>query len=400
MTVLPLDGVRVIELATWVAAPSATAIMADLGADVVKVEPPAGDAWRYPGMIVPGGRWSTAFELDNRGKRSVVVDLAHEGGSALVKRLCASADIFVTNLTASRQRLFGLTAADVHQVAPRVVHASLTAYGLEGPDAERAGFDNAAFWARTGIMGIVGQPDCPPGMFRGGQGDHTAGLALFGACLAALRARDRSGQGQVVDASLFAAGLWTIGSDYSRSLINGQQPEFRDRSAAVNPLANTYRCADGRWLALVMPQSDRYWPALCRAVEHPEWEAHPDYATLDQRRINGIALTSALDAVIGARALEEWRPILDGAGLIWEPMSTVPEVLQDPQAEVTHRFVDVEAKDGRRFRTVNTPFAIAGADMDVRSSAPDLGADTADVLAECGIDADEAAAIAASGALG
>ena len=266
MTIRPLEGVRVIELATWVAAPSATAIMADLGADVVKLEPPGGDAWRYGGaMKVPGGKWSTPFELDNRGKRSVTIDLEHEDGPALVKRLCASADIFVTNLTAARQQRYGLTAAQVHEVAPRVVHASFTAYGLDGPDAERAGFDNAAFWARTGIMSIVGQPGTPPDMFRGGQGDHTAGLALFGAALAALRERDRSGKGQVVDASLFAAGIWTIASDYSRSLITGDQPDFRDRTAMPNPLANTYQCGDGRWLALVMPQSDRYWPALCAA---------------------------------------------------------------------------------------------------------------------------------------
>jgi len=400
MSVRPLEGIRVVELSTWVATPSAAAIMADLGADVVKVEAPGGDSWRHFGVAPPGGRWPATFELDNRGKRSIVIDLEHSGGSALVRRLCATADVFLTNLTSARQQRYELTAADIHREVPSIVHASLTAYGLDGPDAERAGFDNAAFWARTGIMGIVGQPGCPPGMFRGGQGDHTAGLALFGATLAALRERDRTGEGQAVDASLFAAGLWTVGSDYSRSLVTGEQPDFRDRSASPNPLANTYLCADGRWIVLVMPQADRYWPALCKAVEHPEWEAHPDYATLEARRVHGSALTSALDQIFATRTLGEWQTILDAARLIWEPVRTVPEVIADEQARITHRFVDIERSDGTRFPTLNTPFHILGADMDVRKAAPDVGVHAAEILAEAGLTTEEAAELAATGVLG
>ncbi len=317
----PLEDVRVLELATWVAAPSAGAIMADLGADVVKLEPPAGDAWRASGGPAPGGRWSSVFELDNRGKRSVIVDLEQWEGPALVRRLCRGVDVFITNLTAARQERYELTAAAVHAEAPATVHASMTAYGLEGPDCERAGFDNAAFWARTGIMGIVGQPDCPPGMFRGGEGDHTAGLALLSAVLAALHERDRTGRGGVVDASLFAAGMWTIGSDYSRTLFTRRQPEFRDRRRPANPLANTYRCGDGRWLALVMPQSDRYWPGFCRGVGHQEWEHDPCYASLAARREHTEALTAAIDAELATCPRADWATRFDGAGLIWSPSS-------------------------------------------------------------------------------
>lgn len=396
MTIRPLEGVRVLELASWVAAPSAGVLMADLVADVIKVEAPEGDAWRGEN----GDAERPNFQMDNRGKRSIVIDLKAESGRALVRRLCGDMDVLITNLTASRQRQYGLTAADVREVAPSIVHASMTAFGLEGPDAERAGFDNAGFWARSGLMGLIGQPGSPPGMFRGGQGDHTAGLALFGAVLAALRARDRSGEGQSVDASLYGAGIWTIGSDLAQTLQNGQQPPHRDRTQPANPLANTYPCADGRWLALVMPQSDRYWGTLCRTFEHPEWEHAADFASLDRRRVNAARLVTMLDQILATRTLHEWGPILDASGLIWEPVSTLPEVIDDPQAAISHRFVELERPDGSRFRTVNTPFQIEGADLERRPYPPAIGADLAAVLTEAGVSEDEAAELAASGAFG
>ncbi len=336
------------------------------------------------------------FELDNRGKRSVIVDLEQWEGPALVRRLCRGVDVFITNLTAARQERYELTAAAVHAEAPATVHASMTAYGLEGPDRERAGFDNAAFWARTGIMGIVGQPDCPPGMFRGGEGDHTAGLALLSAVLAALHERDRTGRGGVVDASLFAAGMWTIGSDYSRTLFTRRQPEFRDRRRPANPLANTYRCGDGRWLALVMPQSDRYWPGFCRGVGHQEWEHDPCYASLAARREHTEALTAAIDAELATCPRADWATRFDGAGLIWEPIVELPEVLDDPQAEAAERFAELERPDGSRFSTLAVPFRMPGSEVGPRRPAPDLGGHTHEVLLEHGFDSEEIATLAMS----
>ncbi|TAJ19864.1 MAG: CoA transferase, partial [Dehalococcoidia bacterium] len=333
-------------------------------------------------------------------KRSIVVDLEQAEGPSLVRRLCAGADIFLTNLTASRQTRYCLTAADVHAEAPRVVHASLTAYGLDGPDSERSGFDNASFWAKSGIMGISGQPGSPPGLFPGGQGDHTAGLALFGAILAGLRARDTTGIGQTVDASLFAAGMWTIAADYSRTLITGQQPEIRHRSVPYNPLANTYLCSDGRWLILVMPQSDRFWPAFCRAVGQPEWEADTRFNSLAQRRENAGEVTSLIDAIFVTKTLDTWGPILDAAHLIWEPVATLPEVAASEQAAVAHRFVEIERESGVRFRTMDTPFRIRGAEVASRTPAPTLGGDTAAVLREAGLDTETVSDLASRGIFG
>ena len=196
----PLEGVRVIEVANWLAAPAAAALMRDLGADVIKIEPPEGDAYR--GFLMgsmgykhefPG---NYAFELDNRGKRSVTVALDKPGGPELVKRLAQDADVFLTNLVQTRREKYGLTYEDVRAVNPRCVFASFSGYGVRGPDRARPGFDYAAFWARSGLMGLLGEPPSPPPLCRGGQGDHTTALNILAAVLAALRLRDRTGDGQ------------------------------------------------------------------------------------------------------------------------------------------------------------------------------------------------------------
>jgi crotonobetainyl-CoA:carnitine CoA-transferase CaiB-like acyl-CoA transferase len=240
--VAPLDGIKVVEVANWLAAPSAAALMRDMGADVIKVEPPGGDVFRRFDLRAIGYDHdfplNYAFELDNRGKRSIAIALDRPGGAELVHRLCARADLFVTNLTQPRRERYRLTEEAVCAVNPRIIYTSLTGYGTHGPDAERAGFDYAAFWARTGIMGTLGEPPSAPPLCRGGQGDHTTALNVLAAALAALRLRDRTGRGQHVEVTLYGTGIWPIGADFSAALVARQHPRRHDRSAPANPIWN------------------------------------------------------------------------------------------------------------------------------------------------------------------
>jgi crotonobetainyl-CoA:carnitine CoA-transferase CaiB-like acyl-CoA transferase len=402
--VAPLSGIRVVEVSNWLAAPSAAALMADLGADVIKVEPPGGDAFRQFDMRAFGYdhdfATNAAFELDNRGKQSIVVALDRPGGSELVKRLAEDADVFITNLVQHRRERYGLTVEDVQAVNDGLVYVSFSGYGTDGPDAGRAGFDYAAFWARSGIMGLMGEPPSSPPICRPGQGDQTTALNLLASTLAALRLRDQTGEGQVVDVTLLGTGIWTIGPDLSAVLQAHQHPPRHERSHPANPIWNPYQCSDGRWLLLVMPQPDRYWPPFCEMVERPEWVSDERYDTLAHRMEHSERLTAEIDAIFSSADLAAWAQRLDAAGLIWAPVAELPEVVDDPTVRALGSFVEVEHPEFGSFETLAAPFKIRGADLAPRGPAPALGEHTQAVLEELGLDADELAELAVAGVFG
>ncbi|MDP6604909.1 MAG: CoA transferase [Dehalococcoidia bacterium] len=402
--VAPLSGIRVVEVSNWLAAPSAAALMADLGADVVKVEPPGGDAFRHFDMRAFGYDHdfvtNAAFELDNRGKQSIVVALDRPGGPELVKRLAEDADVFITNLVQHRRERYGLTVEDVQAVNDGLVYVSFSGYGTDGPDADRAGFDYAAFWARSGIMGLMGEPPSSPPICRPGQGDQTTALNLLASTLAALRMRDQTGEGQVVDVTLLGTGIWTIGPDLSAVLQAHQHPPRHERSHPANPIWNPYRCSDDRWLLLVMPQPDRYWPPFCEMVERPEWVSDERYDTLVHRMEHSEQLTAEIDAIFASAGLATWAQRLDAAGLIWAPVAELPEVVDDPTVRALGSFAEVEHPEFGSFETLAAPFKIRGADLAPRGPAPALGQHTQAVLEELGLDADELAELAVAGVFG
>jgi crotonobetainyl-CoA:carnitine CoA-transferase CaiB-like acyl-CoA transferase len=402
--VAPLDGLTVIEVASWIAAPSAAALMADMGARVIKVEPPEGDGLRYvayqPQVEGDRARTNYAFQLDNRGKRSLALDLEKPGAAAVVLRLCAGADVFVCNLTPARQERFGLTPAALLAVNPRLVYAALTGYGLRGPDAERDAMDNTAFAARSGLALLSGEADAPVSRIRGGQGDHTAALNLLAAVLLALRMRDADGRGRVVDVSLFATGIWTIGQDFSAALVDERQPPRGERRSPPNPLSNSYRCRDGGWLVFTMAKADLYWPAFCRAIGRERIIDDPRFATFAARRENSRELTAMIEEAFAREDQAYWRPRLDAAGLVWAPAASLPEVVRDGQAEATGIFAEIEHPLVGTFRTVAAPFRIEGADVRPRGPAPEIGQHTAEVLGDFGFSDAAVADLAARGLFG
>ncbi|PZC50285.1 MAG: Crotonobetainyl-CoA:carnitine CoA-transferase CaiB [Chloroflexi bacterium] len=397
----PLAGIRVVEVANWLAAPSAAAMMRDLGADVIKVEPPDGDAYRgvLQGLELDH---NYPFELDNRGKRSIALALDKPGASELVRRLAGTADIFITNLVQPRRQRFGLTDADLRAAFPGLIYVSFSGYGSEGPDAARAGFDYTAFWARSGIWALMGDASGPPALSRSGQGDHTTAMNLLAATLVALRLKEQTGEGQTVEVTLQRTGLWTIGADVSQALVTKQQLDRFDRREMRNPLAGSYETRDGRWLLLMMPASDNYWAPFCRMVGREEWIEDPQYADVLARRDHGVELSPLVQEIFLTDDLAGWRERLDTAGLIWGPGAELPEVVEDPQLRVMGAFETIEHPDPAvgSFETLATPFRITDADIAVRGPAPEIGQHTYEVLEELGVTTDEVAELALAGVLG
>lgn len=400
--VAPLSGVRVVEATNWMAAPGAAAILADMGADVVKVEPLTGDAVR--GLIrpprVPEGSPDIdySFTVDNRGKRSVAIAFNEPEGADVMRRLIADADVFLCNLLPHRQARYGLDPETLFAENHKLVHATLTGYGLGGPDDERPGFDVTTFFGRGSITDSMTEPDGTAPNPRTAQGDHTTSLAMVSSILAALRLVDQTGEGQVVDVSLLATAAWTMASDLSAVLIDGRQPTKRDRRHLITPLANRFRCGDDRWIILNMPEP-RWWPPFCEAIGRPELLEDPRFETTRNRFDNMPELIDLIDEAFATKPISDWGVIFDDAGLIWGPASTMAELASDPQASAIGLFPEIEHPGGS-FRTVAVPINIKGADIGPRGLAPDLAAHTTDVLEGLGYDADEIAALTASGIIG
>ena len=382
----PLQGLRVLEIANWLAVPAAAAMLADMGADVVKIEPPQGDAWRgfrldavYPGSFP----MNYAFALDNRGKRSVVLDFGVSEARDVVMKLVDSADVLLTNLVPERRQRYGLTYQQVSARNPRIIYLGFSGYGSEGPDRDRLGFDYAAFWARSGIMGLIGEPDAPPSPQRPGMGDHSTAPLLVSGVLAALLARERTGRGQEVSGSLLNTGLWVLGTDVQATLVSRQSPQRVSRTQASNPLWNTYQCRDA-WLMLVMPQPDPYWPAMCAAIDRPELAGDPRFATFDARRANARDLVTLFEAAFLSETRAEWGHRLDRHGLIWAPVQQLADVVEDPQVQANGFFTTVDHPTHGPYQTIGLPLKFSESDVQVRGPAPEIGQHTEEVLLEAG----------------
>lgn len=388
-----LEGFRVVELGVWVAGPSAGGLLADWGADVIKVESPAGDPMRrlFAVLAGHGQTESPPFDLDNRGKRSVVLDLGTEEGRADARRLVATADVFLTNLRPDAVDRLGLGPDELLAANPRLVYASVTGYGREGPDAHRAGYDVGAFWARTGIARSLVPEDQPPIDIRAGMGDHVTGLTITSGILAALLQRERTGTGQLVETSLLRTGIYCVGWDLGIRLRFGKLAPTQPRTEMMNPMVNCYRAADGGWFWLLGVESDRLWPKLVAAIERPDLGADERFATARARRHHPAECIAALDDVFARRTRDQWTERFDRHDVWWAPAHTAADVLEDPQAIAAGAFVDVPGgASGPAHRGVNTPvtFSADAADR-VPGVVPGLGEHTDEVRRELRRDGDD-----------
>jgi crotonobetainyl-CoA:carnitine CoA-transferase CaiB-like acyl-CoA transferase len=398
-----LEGIRVIELGVWVAGPSAGGVLADWGADVVKIEAPAGDPMRRMLAVTVGhGRpESPPFDLDNRGKRSVVLDLTVPEGRAAALRLVERADVFLTNLRPEAVGRLGLGPDALLASNPGLVYSCVTGYGSSGPDAHRAGYDVGAFWARSGIAATAVSPDQPPPGIRGGLGDHVTGITTVAGIVGALFARTRTGRGQVVETSLLRTGIWCLGWDHSMQLRFGKLAPTSPRTSAMNAMVNTYRAADGRWFQLLGPEADRLWPKVCAALDRPDLATDERFATARDRRHNAVELITLLDELFAAHTYDEWVEKFDAHDAWFAPVLGPAEVVADPQAIASGAFVDIPGGAySAEHRNVATPVDFGRDASAPRGPVPALGEHTDEVLTEADFGADEIAALRKAGALG
>ena len=393
-----MEGIRVVELGVWVAGPGAGGILADWGADVVKIEPPEGDPCRTFLNVLGGDLPSNpVFELDNRGKRAIALDLSSERGVALAHELVATADVFLTNLRPSGLERMGLGPEEVRQRHPGLVYAIITGYGLEGPDADKGAYDIAAFWARAGIADSLRTPGGPLPFQRGGMGDHSAAMTAAAMVSAALVERARTGRGQVVSTSLLRQGCYTIGFDLNVTLMWGQTLGIGVRETMYSPVLNNYTAGDGRQFWIVGLEGDRHWPALARAVGKPEWLSDERFAKATGRAVNARELIGLLDEIFATKPLDEWAEIFDSEPeLFWSRVNSIDDVVADEQFHAAKAVVQVP-DDQSSMPMLATPVDFEGEPPIPRFRAPHVGEHTREVLAELDFDAGKVDLLVAEG---
>ena len=385
-----LEGIKVVEVAQWVAAPGAGALLADWGADVVHIEHPVtGDSMR--GLSNVGGLavdW--LFELDNRNKRSMTLDISKKEGQLVLYKLIEGADVFITSLRPSELERYNLEYEALSRLNPRLIYASLTGYGNKGPDKERRGYDVSAFWARSGFMASIREPDRPPLFSRGGMGDHTTSIALACGITTALYAREHTGVGQEVDVSLYNTGVWVLSVDMSCALATGEYAPLRRRSETP-AMTNVYQTRDNKWIYFVHLQQDPYWSRFCRALGLERIEKDERFDSMGSRMMNNDELVALVEQSIAKRTLEEWKPILDKHELIYAPAQDPTDVAKDEQAWANDFFAEVDHATLGKIKLVANPIKLSKMPSSIRTTAPQSGQHTEEVLLENGYSWDDIA---------
>ena len=390
-----MDGVRIVELASWTYVPVAGGVLAEWGADVIKIEhPEMGDPQRGLAAmgLVPTGPGGVAhmMELPNRGKRSVGLDMKSEEGRDLFLKLIESADVFLTNWRPQARRKVKIDVEDLRAVNPNLIYVRGSGQGQRGIEAERGGYDGCTFWGRGGPADIISDPDDYPTAQPGPAfGDVIGGLTIAGGISAALFHRQRTGEALVVDNSLLATSMWaTSGSSVAAGLFGFSRMPKGDRRKVPNPIVGNYRTSDNRYLSLVMLESDRYWADLVNLLGHPELADDPRFKDGAARRENSEACVDALEAAFAEKTFAEWKEILLAAKGVWSPVQTAGEVLEDPMALANGYVREVEAKSGTKFRMVGAPLQFNEEPADI-TRGPDHGEHTDEVLTELGLDTEQ-----------
>ena len=336
------------------------------------------------GVVQHSSGINLLFELLNRGKQSVAVNLESPQGQEIVQKLAAQSDVVVTNLTPHRQERYKLRYEDVTALNSRTIYLVLAGYGTEGPDRDRSGFDYAAFWARSGIMASLGETGGPPTQQRPGMGDQTTSLALTAAIGMALYERERSGKGQRIDCSLLHTGMWVIGCDIMAALKTQQPVERVPRKYIGNPLFNFYQMADGKWLQLVMIESERFWDGFCKALGVEEFANDPRFHSHVNRVQHSNELVGIIENQFASESFQYWAARLDEQRCIWAPVQTLDQVVDDPQVHANSYTTTLTHAEEGDFEILTPPIKYARTPGMPTSTAPELGQHTETTLLELG----------------
>ena len=381
-----MDGVRVLEVAIYAFAPSAAAILSDWGADVLKVEHPVlrdpgrdTAAWGVPAEV---NGVSHLWEVANRGKRAIALDLATPEGRDILMKLVDESDVFVTNFLPAARRKLGIEPEDIQGRNPRIIYARGSAQGPLGDLSERGGFDGVTYWTRSGASLGVTPPESavPLAMPGPGFGDLQSGMALAGGIGTALYHRERTGEATIVDVSLMSVGLWAMGMTISgTSVLDTDTLPHQYHRNSTNPLVNEYRTKDDGFIALAFLQSDRYWPEFCVLVERYEWLADERFTESSTRAAHTDALVALLDELFLERDLAEWQELLSQQNGQWDTVLPAGQVQHDEQARANGYVQRIEHDGGGKVVLVAAPVQFGG-HVPQLGKAPAFGADTDDVL--------------------
>jgi crotonobetainyl-CoA:carnitine CoA-transferase CaiB-like acyl-CoA transferase len=389
----PMEGIRVVEVAAWTFVPAAGGVLAEWGADVLKIEhPDGGDPQRglISSGLVPGGAGGVNFfmEQPNHGKRSVAINLQHPDGRAALLKLCETADVFLTNWLPGPLSRAHLEVADIRAANPNIIYERGHGQGVRGPDADKGGYDSSSYFARSGVMQSLAYGDDPYGPTQPPAfGDLPGGQTVAGAVAAALFKRERTGETSVVDVSLLAFGMWVNAPDIVQSKLFGKPVPKMTRNALPNPVVNRYLTRDGRLVQLMMLQGVRFWPELITAVGHPELATDERFTSPEALFANREEATRLLDEVFATRTLAEWKEALDGIKGVWAPVQQGLDLYDDPQVLANGYLADVELANGTPFQLVANPVQF-DEEPNRTTRAPDLGEHTDDVLRAAGYDDD------------
>jgi crotonobetainyl-CoA:carnitine CoA-transferase CaiB-like acyl-CoA transferase len=393
------SGLKVVDLASFIAGPSAAVILSDFGADVIKVEPPSGDFWRHGHQIPPQPQAKDAYpwHLANRNKRGITLDLKSPSASQVLEKLVKWADVLIVNTPHPARKKLRLEYDDVVQWNPRLIYADVTGFGENGPDANLPGFDITAYWARSGLLSMTRDAGAPPTWPVAGSGDNATAVGLYSAIVTALYRRERTGKGSFVTTSLLAEGVWSASVSIQAALCEAKFFALHDRKNPANAALNVYRAADSVWFLLIVTP-DKLAP-VAKAIGRTDLLTDPRFSNPAKLMANMAQLTAILDEVFGAQPMAHWHEVLNGVhvpfGVVREPQ----EVINDPQLRANDIVVPLEGAGGKLTSTISSPIQVHGVAKVPARRAPALGEHTEEVLRELGFDAKAIDRLRASGAV-
>jgi formyl-CoA transferase len=394
------EGLKVLDCASFIAAPAAATVLSDFGADVIKIEPPgAGDPYRnlpnLPGY--PHSEHNFAWLLEARNKKSLALDLSKPEGQAVLHRLAAQADVFITNYPPQVRERLGITHAHLAPHNERLIYASFTGYGEKGEEANKPGFDSNAYWARSGLMDLVRADErTTPARSIAGMGDHPCAMAFYGAIVTALYKRERTGKGSHVSSNLMANGVWAASVLAQAKLVGAKFGERRPRERALNAVTNHYQCKDGRWLILSLLNEDRQWPTLARCLGREDLVTDARFETRKDRHARSVELIKIFDETFATRDLAEWRKILDGNGLVFGVVGILDDIPNDKQMIENEVLVPFE---NDTMLTISSPIWVDGSRKVQPRKPPGLGEHSDEILRNAGYDETAIGKLRAAGAV-
>jgi crotonobetainyl-CoA:carnitine CoA-transferase CaiB-like acyl-CoA transferase len=393
------SGLKVVDLASFIAGPSAAVILSDFGADVIKVEPPNGDMWRHAHKtpIQPQSDEAYQWHLANRNKRGIALDLKSPSAQQVLEKLVKWADVLIVNTPHHARKQLHLEYDDVVGWNPRLIYADLTGFGENGPDANLPGFDITAYWARSGLLSLTRDAGAPPTWPVSGSGDNATAVGLYSAIVTALYRRERIGKGSYVTTSLLAEGVWSASVSIQAALASAKFPPLHDRTHPANAAMNVYRAADGTWFVLIVTP-DKF-AAVAKAIGRPDLLTDPRFSSPAQFLANMAPLTAIFDEVFGAEPMAHWHSVFAGVNVTFGEVRGPQEVIDDQQLAANEIVVPLDGAGGKVTSTISSPIHVHGVAKIPARRAPALGEHNEAILQELGFDAKDIDGLRASGAV-